>query len=91
MPEKGLCPNKSKSKGMQTFTKEELAKYNGKNGKTIYVAHNGKVYDVSKSPLWEEGEHQGMHTSGGDMTKDILDAPHEKDVLDRFPIVGELK
>jgi len=84
---------------MQTFTKEELAKYNGKNGKPIYVAHNGKVYvahdgkvyDVSKSPLWEEGEHQGMHTSGGDMTKDILDAPHEKDVLDRFPIVGELK
>lgn len=76
---------------MQTFTKEELAKFNGKNGNPIYVAHNGLVYNVSASPLWEEGEHQGMHTAGADLTKDILDAPHEKEVLERFPVVGELK
>jgi predicted heme/steroid binding protein len=76
---------------MQTFTKEELAKYNGKNGKPIYVAHKGKVYDVTKSSLWEDGEHQGMHTAGGDLTKDIADAPHENDVLERYPVVGELK
>ncbi len=76
---------------MQTFTKEELSKYNGKDGKTIYIAHKGKVYDVSKSSLWDSGEHQGLHTAGADMTKDILDAPHEEDVLERFPVVGMLE
>ena len=75
---------------MQTFTKEELAKYNGKNGKPIYVAHKGKVYDVTNSSLWDSGEHQGLHIAGVDMTKDIFDAPHDADVLERFPLVGTL-
>ncbi len=76
---------------MKEFTKEELAKFNGKNGTPIYVAYNGKVYDLSSSSLWEEGEHQGMHIGGEDMTKEIADAPHENDVLERFPLVGTLK
>jgi predicted heme/steroid binding protein len=76
---------------MKEFTKAELAKYNGKEGMPIYVAHNGKVYDVSKSSLWEGGEHQGMHVAGGDLSKDIADAPHESDVLERFPVVGTIK
>jgi predicted heme/steroid binding protein len=75
---------------MQTFTKEELAKYNGKDGKPIYIAHKGKVYDVTNSSLWESGEHQGLHVAGEDMTKDISDAPHEEDVLERFPVVGTM-
>jgi len=70
---------------------EELAKANGKNGAPIYIAHNGKVYDVSKSSLWEGGEHQGMHIAGGDLTKDISDAPHESEVLERYPVVGTVK
>lgn len=76
---------------MQTFTKEELAKFNGKDGKPNYIAHNGKVYDVSKSSLWDGGEHQGLHTAGSDITKDLSDAPHEEDVLERFPVVGTLQ
>lgn len=76
---------------MKEFTKEELAKFNGKDGAPMYVAHQGKVYDVSKSSLWEGGEHQGMHVAGADMTKDIADAPHETEVLERFPLVGTLK
>jgi predicted heme/steroid binding protein len=75
---------------MQTFTKEELAKYNGKNGKPVYVAYKGKVYDVTTSTLWDSGEHQGLHIAGVDMTKDLFDAPHEVDVLERFPVVGTL-
>jgi predicted heme/steroid binding protein len=75
---------------MQTFTKEELAKYNGKNGMPIYVANNGIVYNITMSTLWEAGEHQGMHNAGGDLSKDIADAPHEQDVLSRFPVVGTL-
>ena len=75
---------------MQTFTKEELAKYNGKGGKPNYIAYKGKVYDVTKSSLWDSGEHQGLNIAGADLTKDILDAPHEEDVLERFPLVGTL-
>jgi len=76
---------------MQTFTAEDLKKYNGQNGTPVYVVYKGKVYDVSSSSLWEGGEHQGMHNAGADLSKDIMDAPHETDVLERFPVVGELK
>ena len=33
---------------MKEYTLEELADYNGKNGK-IYIAYQGQVYDVSDS------------------------------------------
>jgi predicted heme/steroid binding protein len=33
---------------MKTFSKEELAKNNGKNGSPAFIAYNGKVYDVTK-------------------------------------------
>jgi predicted heme/steroid binding protein len=75
---------------MQTFTREELAQYNGKNGKPIYIAHKGKVYDVTDSSLWNGGEHQGLHIAGVDLTKEIFDAPHEEDLLERFLLVGTL-
>ena len=42
---------------MKEYTLEELADYNGKNGK-IYIAYQGQVYDVTNSYLWEDGVHQ---------------------------------
>jgi predicted heme/steroid binding protein len=75
---------------LKKFTKKQLAEYNGKNGKPVYVAYKGKVYDLSGSDLWSDGDHQGLHEPGADMTKDIEDAPHDPDELDKFPIVGEL-
>ncbi|MGQ9609547.1 MAG: cytochrome b5 domain-containing protein [bacterium] len=75
---------------LKKFTLDELAKYNGKDGNPIYVAYKGKVYDLSESELWEEGDHQGLHEAGKDLTKDMEDAPHDPDELERFPIVGEL-
>lgn len=86
-----LSNRKFQSMAMKEFTKEELAKCNGKNGSPIYLAHKGKVYDVSNSSLWEGGEHQGMHVAGGDLSGEIGDAPHETEVLDRFPVVGTVK
>lgn len=76
---------------MKKFTIAELQDYNGQDGKPVYVAYNGKVYDVSASFLWEEGDHQGEHTAGRDLTGEIADAPHEPDMLDAFPIVGEVE
>lgn len=37
---------------MKKFTEEELAKYDGKNGRLAYVGYTGKVYDLSASFLW---------------------------------------
>ena len=78
------------SKEMKRLTEEELAEYNGKNGKPVYIAHEGKIYDVSESKLWKTGLHMIRHQSGQDLTLDIQAAPHEVDVLERFPQVGEL-
>jgi predicted heme/steroid binding protein len=76
---------------MKEFTLEELAEYNGKEGK-MYVAYNGKVYDVSESYLWEDGNHQGLHDAGQDLSESMDDeAPHDPEVLEDYPVVGTLK
>lgn len=75
---------------LKKFTIDELAKYDGKDGRPIYVAYKGKVYDLSGSDLWEDGDHQGLHEAGKDLTIEMEDAPHDPDELERFPIVGEL-
>jgi predicted heme/steroid binding protein/uncharacterized membrane protein len=76
---------------MREFAPEELAQYNGENGKPVYIAHAGKVYDVSASKLWKTGSHMKRHRSGQDLTTDIQGAPHPPDVLERYPQVGVLK
>ncbi|MEM2944468.1 MAG: cytochrome b5 domain-containing protein [Methanomassiliicoccales archaeon] len=76
---------------MKIFTREELRQFDGKDGRPAYIAVKGKVYDVSKSTLWEDGEHQFEHYAGMDLTKEIGDAPHDEDVLERFPVIGHLR
>lgn len=80
-----------KEEKVKKFTLEELEKFDGRNGKPAYIAYKGKVYDVTESPLWEQGEHEGVHFAGADLTGGMEDAPHLEDVLERFPIVGELE
>ena len=60
------------------FTKAELARFNGQNGMPCYIAFDGKVYDVSDSTMWEDGNHQGVHDAGMDLTDEMDDAPHVK-------------
>ncbi|AKB86005.1 cytochrome b5 domain-containing protein [Methanococcoides methylutens] len=75
---------------MEEFTKEQLAKYNGQDGEKCYIAYKGKVYDVTESMLWDEGDHQGMHEAGIDLTEEMDDSPHDDDVMEDFPVVGTL-
>jgi len=74
---------------MKIFSREELRKYDGSYG-VSYVAYGGKVYDVSQSFLWKRGIHQVVHHAGCDLTEALKQAPHGPDMLDRFPVVGEL-
>jgi len=76
---------------MKEFDEAELAKFNGENGNPVYVAYKGKVYDVTESKLWRKGLHMKRHHAGGDLTGDIQGAPHEPDVLERYPQIGTLK
>lgn len=75
---------------MKRMNKQELSKYNGKNGVPAYIAYQGKIYDVSESFLWKNGKHQVLHQAGEDLTDALKDAPHGQDMLERVPLVGLL-
>ncbi|WP_094228323.1 cytochrome b5 domain-containing protein [Methanolobus psychrotolerans] len=77
---------------MQEFTLEEVAKFNGKDGEKVYVVYAGQVYDVSGSEFWNGGEHMGLHVAGTDLTEALdMEAPHEIDALENYPVVGTIK
>lgn len=73
------------------MTREELGKNNGRDGKPAYVAVSGVIYDVTSSPHWSDGNHEGMHQAGQDLTEELKSAPHVRAVVERFPVVGQLK
>jgi predicted heme/steroid binding protein/uncharacterized membrane protein len=76
---------------MNELEPEELGIYNGKDGNPAYIAHQGNVYDVTKSAKWKGGFHMQRHHAGGDLTAEIAAAPHGVEVLARYPQVGVLK
>ena len=71
------------------FTISQLSQFNGKNGNPAYVGYKGKVYDVTESYQWGDGEHLG-HMAGKDLTDQIEIAPHSEEVMERMKVVGEL-
>jgi predicted heme/steroid binding protein len=71
----------------KTFTLQELAKYDGKNGNPAYVAVDGTVYDVST--LFINGRHRGC-SAGQDVTAEFYDE-HSKSILSDYPIMGTLR
>jgi predicted heme/steroid binding protein/uncharacterized membrane protein len=76
---------------MKEFDPKALEQFNGENGQPVYVAHKGKVYDVSESKLWKGGLHMKRHHAGKDLTTDIKGSPHGPELLERFTQVGTLK
>ena len=69
---------------------QELEENNGKNGKPAYFAYKGKVYDVSESSFWLDGDHLGMHQAGKDLTEELEMAPHREETFQRVKLVGDL-
>jgi len=76
---------------MQEFDLNDIEKFDGTNGKPVYIVHQGKVFDVSKSKLWKTGMHMKRHRSGKELSADFQAAPHGTEVLERFPRVGIIK
>jgi predicted heme/steroid binding protein len=74
---------------MKKFTMSELSQFNGKNGNPAYVGYKGKVYDVTESYQWGDGEHLG-HIAGKDLTDQMEIAPHGEDIMERMKVVGLL-
>ncbi|NTW28535.1 MAG: cytochrome B5 [Coriobacteriia bacterium] len=74
---------------MKEFTLDDLADFDGKDGRPAYVAYEGIVYDVSESAMWDEGSHGDMHSAGADLTEDHAMAPHDVYITD-FPEVGKI-
>ena len=72
------------------MTLSELKNFDGRNGTPAYVAVSGVVYDVSSSKHWQQGNHEGAHQAGQDLTEDLKTAPHVRSVIERFPMVGQL-
>ena len=75
---------------MKSISKSDLLKYDGKDSRPAYVGYAGKVYDVSSSAIWIDGEHQFSHEAGKDLTEAMADAPHGDEVFENFPVVGTL-
>lgn len=72
------------------MTIEELAKFDGGDGRAAYVAISGIIYDVSESPQWQKGHHEERHQAGQDLTEELKSAPHIRTVIERFPVVGKV-
>lgn len=71
-------------------TSQELEQNNGKSGKPAYIAYQGKVYEVSESSFWMEGDHMGIHNAGKDLTEELAMAPHREETFKRVKLVGDL-
>jgi predicted heme/steroid binding protein len=84
----GFSYNTGRGGGMEVFSREELARYDGKEGRPAYIAFMGLVYDVSASLLWKNGEHQAAHRAGTDLSKELSRAPHGAGIFGKFKAVG---
>ena len=71
------------------YTRAMLALRNGRDREEIWIALDGLIYDVTDSRLWREGQHY-EHWAGQEMDKELEDAPHNKEVVEKFKIVGRL-
>ena len=84
-----VAASSSSQANTKTFTLDELAQYDGKNGNDAYVAVDGIVYDVTNAAKWQNGNHYGVQ-AGTDCTTAISRSPHGSSVLDGLLIVGTL-
>lgn len=73
-----------------TFNMEEIALFDGKDGRPAYIVVDGVVYDVSNVRQWNMGSHFGFE-AGTDVTEALQkSAPHGANQLNQAEIVGTI-
>ena len=77
--------------GSGDLSLEELAGFDGKEGRKAYFAYQGEIYDATESRLWKNGTHMGRHQTGCDLTEVLSQAPHGEDKVLALPKVGRLR
>ncbi len=75
---------------MKEYTQAQLALRNGHEKKEIWCAYKGIVYDLTPSRLWKDGQHY-EHWAGQNLTEELIEAPHDESVFEKFAIVGKFK
>ena len=78
------------AKEKREINRDSLKESDGKEGRPTYVAYNGKVFDVSSSKRWKNGQHMNIHHAGQDLTSHFPMAPHGEEVFERVDTVGRL-
>ncbi|MGW8122786.1 cytochrome b5 domain-containing protein [Roseivirga echinicomitans] len=74
---------------VKSYTRSQLALRNGQDRPEIWVAYEGRIYDVTSSRLWKKGMHY-EHWAGQDLTHELPDAPHTEKVFEKFSVIGIL-
>jgi len=91
-PKTSSAPSGTREK---VFTVQELAGFDGKNGKPAYVAVDGVVYDVTGSANWPGGKHSPCSldsAAGKDLSEVIKQAPPRmRTYIQAKPVVGSLQ
>ena len=70
------------------MTPEQLAAFDGKEGRPAYIAYKGMIYDITNSRLWKNGSHMMKHHAGTDLTEMLKQAPHGEDKVLAMPQAG---
>lgn len=74
---------------MEKLGRDALKQRNESGNGEVLIVYNGKVYDLSKSPIWKTGVHMKRHRAGEDLTDALKDAPHGDEVFENFEPVAE--
>jgi predicted heme/steroid binding protein len=74
---------------LPTYTRSELALRNGQDRSEIWIAWEGKIFDVTGSRLWKNGKHY-EHWAGQDLTEELADSPHGRRVFEGREPIGVL-
>jgi predicted heme/steroid binding protein len=75
---------------LKPLTPKDLQRFDGQEGRPLYIGYKGKVYDLSSSPLFQGEKRMRCHIAGKDLTREIEFAPHGEDLILKSPLVGRL-
>ncbi len=88
-----LRQSKDRSAGAKTYSQQELASANGKDGRDCWLAVDGVIYEIDQGYKWLEGKHteSSLAYCGADMSSVIDQAPHGRTKLSQLKKIGSLQ